>query len=384
MSKRDYYEVLGVSRTATEVEIKKAYRKIALEYHPDRNPDNKEAEEKFKEAAEAYSVLSDPEKRRRYDQFGHAGARGAGGFSGQGMNMEDIFSNFGDVFSEFGFESFFGGGRSSGRGRSRGGQRGSNLRIKVKLDLEEMAKGTRKTVKVKKQVACDACNGSGAKNQGAFTTCSTCGGRGVVTRVTNTILGQMQTSQTCPTCHGEGNIISERCKKCDGEGRVFGEETITIDIPAGVTDGIQLSMSGKGNAGVRGGAPGDLLITIEEKEHPHLIREGNNVVYELYLNFADAALGTELEVPTISGKAKIKIPAGTQGGKIFRLKGKGLPTLNGYGKGDQLIHVNIWTPKNLTPQERKIIERLKQSPNFKPNPGKSEKGFFEKIKDYFS
>jgi len=384
MSKRDYYEVLGVTRTATEVEIKKAYRKIALEYHPDRNPDNKEAEEKFKEAAEAYAVLSDPEKRRRYDQFGHAGARGAGGFSGQGMNMEDIFSNFGDVFSEFGFESFFGGGRRSGRSHSRGGQRGSNLRIKVKLDLEEMAKGTRKTVKVKKQVACDSCNGSGAKDQGAFSTCTTCGGRGVVTRVTNTILGQMQTSQTCPTCHGEGNIISERCSKCDGEGRVFGEETITIDIPAGVTDGIQLSMSGKGNAGVRGGAPGDLLITIEEKEHPHLVREGNNVIYELHLNFADAALGTELEVPTISGKAKIKIPAGTQGGKIFRLKGKGLPALNGYGKGDQLIHVNIWTPKHLSAEERKIIERLKESPNFKPNPGKSEKSFFEKVKDYFS
>jgi len=384
MAKRDYYEVLGVSRTATEIEIKKAYRKIALKYHPDRNPDNKEAEEKFKEAAEAYAVLSDSEKRRRYDQFGHAGTRGAGGFSGQGMNMEDIFSNFGDVFSEFGFESFFGGGRGPGRSRSRGGQRGSNLRIKVKLDLEEMANGTRKTVKVKKQILCDQCEGSGAKNRGAFSSCPTCGGRGVVTRITNTILGQMQTSQTCPNCHGEGNIISEKCSKCDGEGRVFGEETITIEIPAGVTDGIQLSMSGKGNAGVRGGAAGDLLITIEEKPHPHLVREGNNVIFELHLNFADAALGTELEVPTITGKAKIKVPAGTQGGKIFRLKGKGLPSLNGYGRGDELIHVNIWTPKNLSPEERKIIEQFRESPNFKPNPGKSEKSFFEKIKDYFS
>ncbi len=384
MAKRDYYEVLGVSRTATEMEIKKAYRKIALKYHPDRNPDNKEAEEKFKEAAEAYAVLSDSEKRKRYDQFGHAGARGAGGFGGQGMNMEDIFSNFGDVFSEFGFESFFGGGRGPGRSRSRGGQRGSNLRIKVKLDLEEMANGTRKTVKVKKQIQCDQCGGSGAKNRGAFSSCSTCGGRGVVTRITNTILGQMQTSQTCPACHGEGTIISEKCSKCDGEGRVFGEETISIEIPAGVTDGIQLSMSGKGNAGVRGAAAGDLLITIEEKPHPHLVREGNNVVYELHLNFADAALGTELDVPTISGKAKIKVPAGTQSGKIFRLKGKGLPSLNGYGRGDELIHVNIWTPKNLSPEERRIIEQFKESPNFKPNPGKSEKSFFEKIKDYFS
>lgn len=384
MAKRDYYEVLGVSRTATDIEIKKAYRKIALKYHPDRNPDNKEAEEKFKEAAEAYAVLSDNEKRRRYDQFGHSGTRGAGGFSGQGMNMEDIFSNFGDVFSEFGFESFFGGGRGPGRSRTRAGQRGSNLRIKVKLDLEEMANGTRKTVKVKKETPCDQCQGSGAKNKGAFTRCPTCDGRGVVTRITNTILGQMQTSQTCPNCHGEGHVISEKCSKCDGEGRIFGEETITIDIPAGVTDGIQLSMSGKGNAGVRGGAAGDLLITIEEKPHPHLVREGNNVIYELYLNFADAALGTELEVPTISGKAKIKVPAGTQGGKIFRLKGKGLPSLNSYGRGDELIHVNIWTPKNLSSEEKKTIEQFRASPNFKPNPGKSEKSFFEKIKDYFS
>lgn len=384
MSKRDYYEVLGVTKSASAEEIKKAYRKVALKYHPDRNPDDKDAEEHFKEAAEAYEVLSNPEKKSRYDQFGHAGMRGNGGFGGQNMNMEDIFQNFGDIFGDFGpFESFFGGGRR-GPGQTRTGRRGSNLRVKLKLTLAEMAEGAKKTIKVKKHVSCDVCNGSGAKDSSSFQTCQTCSGRGVVTRVTNTILGQMQTSQTCPTCHGEGRQITARCTNCSGEGKIFGEETISIDIPAGVMEGVQLSMSGKGNAGERGGPAGDLIITIEEVPDEDLKREGNNIVYELYLNFVDAALGTTVEVPVINGKAKIKIPPGTQSGKIFRLKGKGIPVLNSYGRGDQLIHVNLWTPKNLSAEEKTILEKLKVSPNFQPNPSKSEKGFFEKMKDYFS
>ena len=384
MTKRDYYEVLEVSKSASGEEIKKAYRKVALKYHPDRNPGDKEAEDKFKEAAEAYEVLSNPDKKSRYDQFGHAGMRGAGSYGGGHMNMDDIFQNFGDIFGDFGpFESFFGGGRSRA-GQPRTGRRGSNLRIKIKLTLAEMAEGVQKVIKVKKHITCDVCNGSGAKDSSSFQTCNTCNGRGVVTRITNTILGQMQTSQTCPTCHGEGRQITSRCTNCSGDGKVYGEEKITIDIPAGVMEGVQLSMSGKGNAGERGGPAGDLIITVEEVPDEFLKREGNNVVFELYLNFVDAALGTNVEVPTIDGKAKIKIPAGTQAGKIFRLKGKGIPSINSYEKGDQLIHVNLWTPKNLSAEEKKILEKLKDSPNFQPNPSKSEKGFFEKMKDYFS
>ena len=384
MTKRDYYEVLEVTKSASGEEIKKAYRKVALKYHPDRNPGDKEAEEKFKEAAEAYEVLSNADKKSRYDQFGHAGMRGAGSYGSGHMNMEDIFQNFGDIFGDFGpFESFFGGGRAR-PGQPRTGRRGSNLRIKIKLTLAEMAEGVQKVIKVKKHVTCEVCNGSGAKDSSSFQTCTTCNGRGVVTRITNTILGQMQTSQTCPTCHGEGRQITSRCTSCSGEGKVYGEEKITIDIPAGVMEGVQLSMSGKGNAGERGGPAGDLIITVEEVPDEFLKREGNNVVFELYLNFVDAALGTNVEVPTIDGKAKIKIPAGTQAGKIFRLKGKGIPSINSYEKGDQLIHVNLWTPKNLSAEEKKILEKLKDSPNFQPNPSKSEKGFFEKMKDYFS
>ncbi len=389
MAKRDYYEILGLSKGASAEEIKKAYRKVALKYHPDRNPGDKEAEDKFKEAAEAYEVLRDPEKRQRYDQFGHDGMRGAGGFgggAGGGMSMDDIFSQFGDIFGDFGpFESFFGGGGGRSRQRSRGrGQRGSNLRIKVKLTLAEIANGAQKKIKVKKYVTCDSCGGNGAKDSSSFSTCNTCGGRGVVTRVSNTILGQMQTTQTCPTCNGEGSTITSKCSKCNGDGRMYDEEMITIDIPAGVTEGVQLSMSGKGNAGMRGGPAGDLLITIEEVKDDELKREGQNVVYDLHISFIDAALGTAVEVPTIDGKARVKIPAGTQAGKIFRLKGKGLPHVNSYGKGDQLIYVNVWTPKSLTNEEKAILEKLRDAPNFQPNPNKSEKGFFDKIKDYFS
>lgn len=390
--KRDYYEVLGVTKSATLIEIKKAYRKVALKFHPDRNPDDPAAEDKFKEAAEAYEILSDDGKRQRYDQFGHSGVKGGqGGFSGDGMTVDDIFSHFGDIFGDFGgqgggggspFDSFFGGGRGQRRGR---GRRGTNLRIKVKLTLQEIAEGVKKKINVKKHTSCHVCDGTGAKDKDSFSTCGTCNGAGAVRRVTNTILGQMQTTSTCPTCNGEGHTISAKCPNCKGEGKEYGEEAITIDIPAGVGEGVQLSMTGKGNAGERGGPPGDLIILVEEVSDVDLKRDGINVLYDLYINFSDAALGTSVEVPTIDGKAKIKIPAGTQSGHVFRLKGKGVPSLNNrYEVGDQLIDVNVWTPKELTKEEKEILEQLREAPNFQPNPGKDEKGFFERVKDYFS
>lgn len=391
MAKRDYYEILGVSKDASAEDIKKSYRKEALKYHPDRNPGNKEAEEKFKQAAEAYEVLSDKDKRAKYDRFGHnavKGGNGGGGFSGEGMTMEDIFSHFGDVFGEnFGgspFEQFF-GGQGGGR-RTAAGRRGSNLRIKVKLTLQEIASGVKKAVKVKKMTPCNVCHGSGAKDGSSRNTCHTCHGSGVIRKVTNTILGQMQTTSTCPTCHGEGQTITAKCTNCSGEGKVYGEETIHIDIPAGVNEGMQLSMNGKGNAGERGGPPGDLIIQIEEAPDPHLRRVNNNdIVYDLHLNFADAVLGTTVEVPTIDGKAaKIKIPPGTQAGKILRLKGKGIPSVESrYQVGDQLIDVNIWTPRTLTKEEEQLMEKLRKSPNFQPNPESGERGFFEKFRDLF-
>lgn len=385
--KRDYYEILGVSKTATADELKKAYRKVAMQYHPDRNPGDKAAEEKFKEAAEAYEVLSDADKRAKYDRFGHqAFAPGTGGFSGGTGNMEDIFSQFGDIFGDDIFGSFFGGGRrggGGGGGRARG-VRGSNLRVKLKLTFEEAAKGVTKTIKVKKYVPCSTCGGTGAKDKGSVQTCTTCNGSGQVRKVTNTFLGQMQTVTTCPTCNGEGTTVTAKCVSCKGEGRVYGEEMVSVDIPAGVQEGMQLSMSGKGNAGERGGAPGDLIILIEEEAHKELQRDGLNVAYELHISFPDAVFGTQVEVPTIDGRAKIKIPAGTQSGKIFRLKGKGFPDVNGYSRGDQLVHVNIWSPQHLTSEEKEILEKLNKSPNFKPQPGKSDKSFFDRIKEVFS
>jgi len=385
MSKRDYYEVLGVGKSASGEEIKKAYRKVAMKYHPDRNPGDKEAEEKFKEAAEAYEVLRDEQKRARYDRFGHAGMSGAGGFGGQsagGMRMEDIFSNFGDIFGDDMFGSFFGGG---GSGRRRNNARGSNLRIKLKLTYAEIANGATKKIKVKKHIRCHTCQGSGARDSNSVQTCSQCGGTGQVRRVTNTFLGQMQTVTTCPNCHGEGTMISAKCITCKGEGRVYGEETITIDVPAGVQEGMQLSMSGKGNVGERGGTPGDLLILIEEKKHPELVRDGLNIHYILPLSFPDVVLGTQVEVPTIDGKAKIKIPAGTHSGKVFKLKGKGFPEINGYHKGDELVFVKVWTPQELSDEERTALEQMRTSERFTPKEeDQKEKGFFEKIKDAFS
>ncbi|MBN8836070.1 MAG: molecular chaperone DnaJ [Sphingobacteriia bacterium] len=384
--KRDYYEILGVSKSASADEIKKAYRKVAMQYHPDRNPGDKEAEEKFKEAAEAYDILSDTDKRAKYDKFGHqAFGPGTSGGGFHATNMEDIFSHFGDIFGDDMFGSFFGGGRSGGRGgRKATGQRGSNLRIKVKLTYEEIAKGVTKTVKVKKHVLCNTCGGSGAKDKGSVQTCNTCGGSGQVRRVQNTFLGQMQTVTTCPTCNGEGTTVTAKCSACKGEGRVFGEETISIDIPAGVQEGMQLSMSGKGNAGERGGMNGDLIIQIEEEQHPELHRDGLNVAYDLHISFPEATFGSTVEVPTIDGRAKIKVPPGTQSGKIFRLKGKGFPEVQGYGKGDQLIYVNVWTPQNLTTEEKAMLEKLGQSENFKPKPDKNNKSFFERVKEAFN
>ncbi len=389
MAKRDYYEVLGVSKGASADEIKKAYRKIAMQFHPDRNPGDKAAEEKFKEAAEAYDVLSNADKKAQYDRFGHAGMGGAasGGYGGQGgMRMEDIFQNFGDIFGDDMFGSFFGGGGQRGGGR-RQGSRGANLRVKLKVDFNEIAHGANKKIKVKKYVPCNTCSGSGAKDKSSVQTCGMCGGTGQVRKVTNTFLGQMQTVTTCPTCNGEGTQITAKCGSCKGEGRVYGEETISLDIPAGVQDGMQLSMGGAGNAGERGGPPGDLLILIEEEKHPHLKRMDLDVVYQLHLSYPEIVLGTQVEVPTIEGKAKIKIPAGTQSGKIFRLKGKGFPAFQSYERGDQLVEVNAWSPQHLTDEEKNILEKLKNSPNFKPGPDaknhKEDKSFFDKIKDAF-
>lgn len=383
MAKRDYYEILGVSKDADAAAIKKAYRKTAIQYHPDKNPGDKAAEDKFKEAAEAYEVLSDPDKRARYDRFGHAGVSGNGGFgAGGGMSMDDIMEQFSDIFGGSPFDTFFGGG--STRSRRGGGIRGSNLRIKVSLTLEEIAKGTTKKIKVKKQIKCDTCNGSGAKDSGSVSACGTCGGSGYVRQIRSTFLGQMQTTSACPNCGGRGQVVTAKCNTCKGEGRVFDHKTIEIEIPAGVEEGMQLSMRGQGNAGQQGGPAGDLLINIEEKPHEHLKRDGANIVYDLYLNFADAALGTSVEVPTIDGNVKIKIPAGTQGGKIFRLKGKGLPVVQSYQQGDQLIHVSVWTPKKITTEEKEMLEKMRQMENFTPTPTKSDKGFFEKMKDYFN
>ena len=383
MSKRDYYEILGVNKSAAADEIKKAYRKVAMQYHPDRNPGDKAAEEKFKEAAEAYEILSDTDKKAQYDRYGHAGVSGNGRGFGGGMNMEDIFSQFGDVFGDDLFGSFFGGGSRSRTSRSRG-VRGSNLRVKIKLTYEEIAKGVTKNIKVKKHVICNTCDGSGAKDKGSVQNCTTCGGSGQVRRVTNTFIGQMQTVTTCPTCNGEGTTVTAKCNTCKGEGRVYSEEAISIDIPAGVQEGMQLNLSSKGNAGERGGVPGDLIILIEEEPHKDLQRDGMNVAYDLHISFTDAVFGTQLEVPTIDGRAKIKIPAGTQSGKIFRLKGKGFPAVNSYQKGDQLIHVNVWTPQHVSSEEKAMLEKLSHSQNFKPHPDKTDKSFLDKMRELFS
>ncbi|MGL5563310.1 MAG: molecular chaperone DnaJ [Tannerellaceae bacterium] len=388
MSKRDYYEVLGVSKDASADEIKKAYRKKAIQFHPDRNPDDKEAEENFKEAAEAYDVLSDQNKRARYDQFGHAGMGGAasgggpGGFGGAGgFSMDDIFSQFGDIFGgHFGGFGGFGGGQRGGGGRRV--NRGSDLRVKVKLTLKEIATGVEKKIKVKKYISCTSCSGTGADGGTAYESCTTCHGTGSVTKIANTILGQMQTSAPCPTCHGEGKIITKKCSHCNGEGIVRDEEVITINIPAGVAEGMQLAMSGKGNAARHGGVNGDLLILIEEEPHPELIRDENDLIYNLLLSFPTAAMGGTVEVPTIDGRAKIKIDAGTQPGKMLRLRNKGLPSVNGYGTGDIIVNVSVYVPENLTDSEKKTLTGLENASNFQPSKSVKEK-IFKKFRSFF-
>ncbi|MFY7786445.1 MAG: molecular chaperone DnaJ [Thermoflexibacteraceae bacterium] len=382
MTKKDYYEVLGVDRNSSTEDIKKAYRKLAIKYHPDKNPGDKQAEEMFKEAAEAYDVLSNPDKKARYDRFGHEGVNAGGGGRG-GFSMDDIFSQFGNIFGEDSpFGDIFGRG---GGGRQR--RQGSSLRIKLKLNLEEIANGVEKKIKVKRQLLCNTCNGTGAKDGNAYKTCQTCNGNGQVRRVMNTMLGQMVSASTCPTCQGEGKVITDACKVCSGEGVTVEEEQITIRIPAGVAEGMQLNMQGKGNyppRSGRDGIAGDLLIAIEEQEDQFLKRDGNNIHYDLYLSFVDVVLGTTAEVPTVAGKVKIQIEAGTQSGTVLRLRGKGLKDINGYTTGDQLVHINVWTPKQLTKDERALIEKLRNSPNFNPNPDKQEKGTWERIREFFN
>ncbi len=383
MSKRDYYEVLGISKDASEEEIKKAYRKKAIEFHPDKNPGDKAAEDKFKEAAEAYEVLSNPQKRQRYDQFGHAGMGNGGGNGGAQWSgsMEDIFAHFGDIFGGHfggGFSGFGGGGRSSGRSVNRG----SDLRVKVTLSLKDVANGVEKKLKVKKYVTCSHCKGSGAADANSISTCNTCKGSGRVTRVQQTILGAMQTQSTCPSCGGDGKTISNKCTHCAGEGVVRDEEIISVNIPAGVMEGMQLSVSGKGNAARRGGVAGDLLVVIEEEPHPELIRDENDLIFNLLLDVPTAVLGGSIEVPTIEGKVKVKIDPGTQPSKVLRLRGKGLPSVNRYGTGDLLVNIGIYIPENLSKEEKKLIEKLQESPNIKPT-SSATKDFFKRVKHMF-
>ncbi|MCG9972970.1 molecular chaperone DnaJ [Christiangramia crocea] len=369
--KEDYYEILGVSKDASAADIKRAYRKMALKYHPDKNPGDTKAEDMFKKSAEAYEVLGNQEKRAKYDRFGHQAFEG-GGFGGGGMNMDDIFSQFGDIFG-----GGFGGG-FSGFGGFGGGQRrskGSNLRIRVSLNLEEIANGCEKKIKVKRKVQAPGTT---------YKTCSTCHGSGQVTRVTNTILGRMQTASPCGTCSGTGQILDHKPEGADSQGLTMKEETVSIKIPAGVEDGMQLKVAGKGNEAPGNGIPGDLLVAIEEKEHPSLQREGDNLHYDLYISFSEAALGTSKEIDTVTGKVRIKIEEGVQSGKILRLRGKGISSINGYGKGDLLVHVNVWTPKTLSREQKEFFERMADDDNFRPNPEKSDKSFFEKVKDMFS
>lgn len=391
-TKRDYYEVLGVGKSSSQEEIKKAYRKLALQFHPDRNPNNKDAEEKFKEASEAYEVLGDQEKRRRYDQYGHEGLRPGVDVHGY-TDINDIFSNFSEIFgSSFGgsiFEEVFGqsgGGRARGRSQ-RSGTPGSDLKIRLRLSFEEIAQGVEKKLKVKRQTACESCRGSGAKTGSSRTTCPTCNGRGEVRHVSRSVFGQFVNITACGTCAGEGQIIKDRCPACGGEGRIQGETTIKVNIPAGVSEGNYITLRGQGNAGQRGGPPGDLIVIIEEEPHKIFARNGEDVILDLLVSFSDAVFGAEVTIPTLSGRAKLKIDAGTQSGKILRMREKGFPRLNNYGRGDQLVRVNVWVPTHLSSKEKELLRELDSGDALKPKEGDksahSDKSFFEKMKDIF-
>ncbi|TAE47167.1 MAG: molecular chaperone DnaJ [Bacteroidetes bacterium] len=383
MAKRDYYEVLGVAKTASKDELKKAYRKLAMQYHPDRNPGDNEAESKFKEAAEAYEVLSDDQKKATYDRFGHAGLSGAAGGGYQGSaDFNDIFSRFNDIFGDSNFE-FFGGSAGGGRRRRRQGQRGSDIRIKLALTLDQIATGTEKKIKLNRFTACNTCAGTGAENGSSFSTCPTCQGAGEIRQQAGGGFFQQIVVSTCPTCQGEGRIVARPCHVCEGRGRSEQEDLVSVKIPAGVSEGMNLSVRGKGHAGVRGGDAGDLIIQIEEKPHELFERDGDNLIHELFISFPDAALGSKVEVPTLNGKVRIEIEPGTQPGKVFRLKGKGLPNINGYGAGNMLVHVNVWTPENLSSEERKILNKLRESGNFHPNPTREQRGFISKLREFF-
>jgi molecular chaperone DnaJ len=391
MAKRDYYEILGVARTADTEEIKKAYRKAALKFHPDRNPNNKEAEEKFKEAAEAYEVLSDADKRRRYDQFGHNGLRAGADFHGF-TDINEIFANFSDIFgAQFGggiFDDVFSGGRGRGRSRGQTGSPGSDLKIRLKLTLEEIATGIEKKLKIKRWKLCDICRGSGAKSGSSKTTCPVCNGTGEVRQVSRSVFGQFVNISTCNNCGGEGHIIRDKCPDCGGEGRVQGETTIKVNVPAGVAEGNYIPLHGQGNAGMRNGPAGDLIVIIEEDQHKYFVRDGNNIVLDLLISYPEAALGADVEVPTLNGKARLKIDPGTQSGKILRMREKGIPQLNGYGRGDQLVRVNVWVPTKLSKEDKEHLKNLAKSDSIKPHEGdksaNSDKSFFEKMKDIFS
>jgi molecular chaperone DnaJ len=389
MTKRDYYEILGVSRSASQEDIKKAYRQMALKYHPDRNPGNKEAEEKFKQAAEAYEVLGDPEKRRRYDQYGHEGMRGTNYREFHDIN--DIFSTFGDIFgSGFGgsiFEEVFGTETRTRQRRSHQGTPGSDLKVTIRLTLEEIATGVEKKIKVKKLKTCDVCRGTGAKSGTGTTTCPQCNGTGELRQVSRSMFGQFVNITTCPTCSGEGRIIKEPCSNCYGEGRIQGETTIKVNIPAGVADGNYIPLRGQGNAGQRGGPPGDLIVVIEEQPHPYFSRNGDDIVYDLNISYPSAVLGGEVEVPTLNGKARLTIDPGTPGGRILRMRERGLPHLNGYGRGDQLVRINIWVPTKVNSKERELLKQLAAMEHITPSEEErhgSSKSFFEKVKDAFS
>ena len=387
MAKRDYYEVLGVGKSATPDEIKKAYRKMAIKYHPDKNPGDKDAEEKFKEAAEAYDVLSNPEKRQRYDQFGHAGVGGAaggpGGFSAGGFSMEDIFSQFGDIFGGH-FGSAFGGFGGGRQGRGARVQKGSDIRIRVKFSLKEVMHGVEKKVKINKLVQCPQCSGKGAVSDADVKTCDTCHGTGVISKVVQTMFGQMQSQGVCPKCNGEGKIIVKPCPRCGGQGLVKESEEISFKIPAGVAQGMQLTVQGKGNAAKSGGINGDLLVVVEEEPDKELQRDGNDLIYSLFISVPDAILGTSAEIPAVDGKLRIKIEPGTQSGKVLRLRGKGIPDINGYGTGDLLVYVQVWIPKHLSSSEKAEIEKLRGSSGFAPQPTREDRNFFDRIKQMFS